>query len=67
MSIFADGYNYEVRRKWPKFWAWQVVAVSKWAIRGGGAPISYVEHDNLSKGTALGFAKLMNDANGVEI
>ena len=66
MNIFTSGYDYEAQRKWPKFWVWQVVAVSKWMTQGDGVPVSRVEHDNLSKGAALGYAKLMNDANGKE-
>lgn len=65
-TLFTDGYDYEARRKWPKFWMWQVIAVSRWKWQGDGTPMSYVEHDNLSKGAALGYAKLMNDANGGE-
>jgi hypothetical protein len=63
MNVFTSGYDYEARRKWPKFWVWQVIAVSKWMIQGDGIPVSHIEYDNMNKDAALGYAKLMNDAN----
>lgn len=61
--FFTSGYDYEARRKrgW-KFWKWQVIAVSKYAL-DGYKPMSRVEYDNMSKDAALGYAKLLNDAN----
>ena len=62
-SFFTIGYDYEARRK-PglKFWVWQVVGVSRYALKNWRR-VTHIEYDNMSKGAALGYAKLMNDAN----
>ena len=62
-GLFTSGYDYEAVRKWPKFWLWQVIGVSRYAAQRNNARVTKIEHDNLSKSTALGYAKLLNDAN----